>query len=129
MTGCKKYLQLRSDEPAEKVKCLRALKAWCVTAKSYSRQRHHLAHFVSIDGTPEQSVIDASFIADKPVEKVKTDEELDAEAAAGEAAAKPKAKPKPGPKAKAREARGRGGGGVARGGRGRGRPEPSWQLP
>ncbi len=111
-TGCKKYLQLRSDSQDEFQTCIRSLKAWCNAATMYSRQRDHLSHFVSISTAPAQEVLDAGFIDQGPADRPPGDDELDA--AEGFAAA-PKAKPKAGrgrgkaaPKAKASHARGRG---------------------
>lgn len=122
-TDCKKYLQLRSADPEEFGKCVRALKAWCNSATSYNRQRFHLQHHVSIDAAPAEEVVAAGCVADGPAEAVKGDDELDAEADA--LAAAPVAAGSVAPKAKGR-GRGRGKAAPKRGsgrsrGRGRGR--------
>lgn len=115
-TGCKKYLQLRSDQPDEFSKCLRSLKMWCNSAASYERQRDHLAHHISIDAAPPDAILEAGLIEDGPSERPTPDNVLDA-AAGIEPAAKPKAKGKARAKAagKPKAAKGRGRG------RGRGR--------
>lgn len=122
-TGCKKYLQLRSDSQDEFQSCVRSLKAWCNAATMYSRQRDHLSHFVSISTAPIQEVLDAGFIEHGPADRPAGDDELDA--AEGLLAA-PKAKPKAGRgrgKAAPKASRGRG-----RGRRGCSPACPRWKA-
>ena len=119
-TGCKKYLQLRSNTEHEKDACLRALRAWCNAALLYDRQRNHLQHFTSIDHAPSDDLVRANQIADGPSVRPETDEDLDIEHGAVPPAPKVKAKAKgkvkarPKPKGGRGRARGRGGGGSGR---------------
>ena len=89
----------------------------CSVALAYNRQRNHLAHFVSIESAPSDAIINAIILPERPEQRPKTDDELDAEAAeADEAAHGPhpkgkakaksaKAKAKGAPKARAKSGR------------------------
>eukprot|EP00971_Amphidinium_carterae_P348204 6490377-Amphidinium_carterae.1 len=105
-TGCKKYMALRDGTAATRVATIKCLQAWCAAAPLYDRQRQHLHHFLHpVSAPPDQAVLDAGYIADRPAVPVLTDLELDAAdeppadargRGRGKAAAKGKAKPKAG---------------------------------
>jgi len=122
-TDCKKYLQLRSADPEEFSKCVRALKMWCNSASRYNRQRLHLQHHVSIDAAPAEEVVAAGCIVVGPAGAVQGDDVLDAEAGAVADGGAPA--PAVAPKAKGR---GRGKAKAVAKRRGRGRGRGRWGL-
>ena len=122
-TDCKKYLQLRSADPEEFSKCVRALKMWCNSAPRYNRQRLHLQHHVSIDAAPAEEVVAAGCIVVGPAGAVQGDDVLDAEAGAVADGGAPA--PAVAPKAKGR---GRGKAKAVAKRRGRGRGRGRWGL-
>ena len=103
----------------------------CSVSCSYNRQRNHLAHFVSIDSAPSDAIINAITLPNRPEQRPKTDDELDAQADEADEAARGAHLPGPHPKgrakAKSAQAKAKGvckprakvGRGVGRGGRGR----------
>ena len=112
-TDCKKTMNVTPATPERYHEVLRCLKHWCNSAKSFDRQRHHLAYAVGSHACPSDAVIAASVIpaADVP-DRLATDEELDArerELARAKAKAKSKSQAKAKQKAKAKaKAKGKG---------------------
>ena len=76
---CKKYISLRSGDPAHRLEILWALRAWCNRARDCDRQRTHLGgRSLQLTGLPSHAQIAEDKFDEIPPAVIATDAELDA---------------------------------------------------